>query len=325
MVVAVAVARLATPAPAFAHLSPGRIATDFEARVVRFQPPAPGLTAAVLGGDQKLRLTVPPPHVVVVDGLIDEPFLRFSPSGVEVNLDSPTATSAHVIPSTEGRTGRRTIWQRVSGGHTFAWHENRLRPRPSIPGAVPDPRPVAAWSIPLVVDGRRTRLVGTEWYATRPPLTVWIAVLVAAVAAALAGTRLLPEGAAHPVVVALLAVSVAGCLAGWLGIFLEGGVSPLGLALAAVYVGVTAVFLGAIVAATGGAARLGVIAMIGALVATFTIPLLEVFTRGFVLSALPESLMRVAVAASFAGGLAVTILCAPAAIDSLRRASESAH
>jgi len=45
------------PATAYAHTG-GRIASDFEARIVGLRPRASGVCARVLGGDLKLELAV---------------------------------------------------------------------------------------------------------------------------------------------------------------------------------------------------------------------------------------------------------------------------
>jgi hypothetical protein len=184
-----------TPGTAFAHTG-GRIATDFEARIAGtgLRPPAPGVRAQALGGDLKLQLTDNGPHVVVVLGLLGEPFLRFSASGVEANAASPTAWSSGVVAQGDAaRSAHGPAWRRVSSGHTFAWHENRLRPRPIVPGGGTTPTRVAAWSVPLRVDGRRAVVTGWEWYAAAPSLIPWIAAgaaLLAAVGAAVAyGSR----------------------------------------------------------------------------------------------------------------------------------------
>ena len=76
----VAVATVAaTPGTAYAHTG-GRIATDYEARIAGsgLRPAVRGVRAQTLGGDLKLQLTDTGPHVVVVLGLLGEPFLRFS-------------------------------------------------------------------------------------------------------------------------------------------------------------------------------------------------------------------------------------------------------
>ena len=96
VLVAVAVILLA-PATAGAHIRSGTLSTDFEARVSHFRPTAHGLAARVLDGDQRLELRVAPPRVVIVLGIEGEPFLRFSSTGVEANLASPTAATERVI------------------------------------------------------------------------------------------------------------------------------------------------------------------------------------------------------------------------------------
>ena len=98
-IVAVAVVMVA-PAVASAHTG-GPISTDFEARIAGLRPPVPGVRAHVLEGDLKLQLTVPGPHVVVVLGLLGEPFLRFSAAGVQANAASPTAWNSGVVKSSD--------------------------------------------------------------------------------------------------------------------------------------------------------------------------------------------------------------------------------
>lgn len=110
----------AMPATAYAHAG-GRIATDFEARLAGLQPPAAGVRAQVLGGDQRLQLTVTGSQVVVVVGLLGEPFLRFSPAGVEANAASPTAWNSGVVSTSAAvRSAHGPVWRRMAGGHTFA-------------------------------------------------------------------------------------------------------------------------------------------------------------------------------------------------------------
>ena len=45
--------------------------------------------------------------------------------------------------------------------------------------------------------------------------------------------------------------------------------------------------------------------IVGGLAAVFTVPEVEAFTRGFVLSALPADVARAAAVVSFAGGIAL--------------------
>jgi hypothetical protein len=307
---------LAAPAVASAHTG-GRIATDFEARVAGLRPGATGVRARVLGGDLKLELTVPPPHTVVVLGLLGEPFLRFSSGGVQANAASPTAWNSGVVGSGGAvRSAPAPVWRTVSHGHTYSWHEGRLRPDPSVSGGTA-PRPVARWSIPLVVDGRRTRVVGWEWYAAGPSLVPWAAAVVAALAAAAAAVRFCSRVTLRRIAAALVPVSVGAWLAGWIGILLYGGPSVLVVVLSVAYAIVTVLLVAAALTATGGNARMTTAGVVGALAAVFTVPEVDAFTRGFVFSGLGAAGARTAALASFAGGIALAAVCAPAMGDIL--------
>jgi hypothetical protein len=313
--VAVAVVA-AAPGTAYAHTG-GRIATNFEARLAGLRPPAAGVRARVIGGDLKLQLSVTGSHVVVVLGLLGEPFLRFSPDGVAANAASPTAWNSGVISTADAvSSSRRPAWRRVTGGHTFAWHENRLRPRPVVGGGT-TPRRVAAWSVPLLVDGRRTRVAGWEWYAAGPSLVPWIAAVALLLAAAGAGVRYGSPATRRALAAMLLPVSVAAWLAGWVGILLFGSPSDLVIGLAAAYAAVTVLLVAAVVTATGGNGRLAAAGIVGALVAVFTVPEVEAFTRGFVFSALGVTGARTVALVSFTGGIALAAACVPAMAEIL--------
>lgn len=309
---------LVAPATAYAHTG-GRIATDFEARIIGLRPRTSGVRARVLGGDLKLELAVSGGRRVVVLGLEGEPFLRFSAAGVAANAASPTAWSTGVVASSDAVTSASgPAWRTVSSGHTYAWHENRLRPRASVPGGGSTARRVAQWSIPLLVDGRRTRLAGWEWYAGAPPAWPWLAALLVPLAAAIAAVRYGRRQLHRRLVGVLVPVAVGAWLAGWIGILLDGGASPLVLVLAAAYAAVTILLVAAALAAAAGNARMAVAGIVGALAAVFTLPEIEAFTRGFVLSALPATAARAAAIVSFTAGLALVAACIPAMADILR-------
>jgi hypothetical protein len=314
----VAVALVAAmPGTAYAHAG-GRIASDFEARIAGLRPPAAGVRAQVLGGDQRLQLTVTGRHVVVVLGLLGEPFLRFSPAGVDANAASPTAWNSGVIStSAAARSAHGPAWRRVAGGPTFAWHENRLRPRPIVAGGGTTPRRVAVWSVPLLVDGRRTRVTGWEWYAAGPPLVPWIAAGAVLLAAAGAAVRYAGRPTQRALAAGLLPAAVGAWLAGWIGILLYGSPSGLVIALAITYAVVTVLLVAASVTATAGNGRMAAAGIVGALAAVFTVPELDAFTRGFVFSALPGTAARAVALVSFTGGIALTAICAPAMADIL--------
>jgi hypothetical protein len=128
----------------------------------------------VIDGDRELELVAPEPHHVVVLGYAGEPLLRFSSAGVDVNERSPTAITVklarrgavpaldpHALPS----------WRQVANGRRFRWHDDRLRP---VPGRQYGEGDVAAWSIPIVVDGARDRIAGRLWHARGPPFWIWL-------------------------------------------------------------------------------------------------------------------------------------------------------
>jgi hypothetical protein len=312
-VVLVVVAALARPAPALAHISTGTLSTTFRATVSGFRPAGPGLSASVLGGDQRLRLSVPPADRVIVLGLVGEPFLRFDPSGVWVNAASPTAATAGIVHPGPGTD--RISWQRVSGGHVFTWHENRLRPLPQVTGG--GERRVATWSVPLVVNGRRTVLTGAEWWGPPPPLVAWIGLAAITLGGAGLATRQLSQQALRLLALGLLPPVVVSLSIGWAGIFLVDGVTMTGVALGTALVVTSVAFVGLATAAVSGPAQVCVAGLVGALSATFAIPQLSLFAHAFVRSALPGFGARLLVWVALAGGSALAIVCIPAFVELL--------
>jgi hypothetical protein len=65
--------------------------------------------------------------------------------------------------------------------------------------------------------------------------------------------------------------------------------------------------------------RLVAMGLVGFLVATFTLPALGVFQRGFVLSALPATAARACVTLALGCGLGVALLAGPSLVGGLRR------
>jgi hypothetical protein len=313
LVLAVCVALAASePAVAEAHVSPGLISTSYRARVDGLRPRVAGVTVTVLDGDQRLRIEVAPPHVVIVLGRVGEPFLRIAPGGAYVNSQSPTGESIGLTHSQAG-TAR---WIRLSSGHSYAWHESRLRPVPATSGSS---RRVARWSIPLLVDGRRVAVTGSEWYAAQPQRLLWAipVVFVPAVAAAVLVTR--RKRLIRVVATVALGFAVTTWTIGWIGVVLNERLTPWWWVLGVFYaVSVAMVVAAAVTAAGSDQTRMMVIGAIGLLVATFTLPELGVFQRGFVLSALPAEAARGCVALALGCGVAAALLSTRAAIDGFR-------
>lgn len=183
---------LALPGVASAHVgSTLPVATNFEARIAGFDPPAPGLEAKVVDGDQTLWLRAAPATTVLVPGVLGEPLLRFDRRGVWLNLRSPTAQSDRIDlfdlrPSSDANAA--PLWHRVTSGHSYEWHEHRLHVLE--PLARGSDATLGPWSVPLVVDGRPHRLDGVLDYTSPGAVWAWLGLTAAlAVAASAAASR----------------------------------------------------------------------------------------------------------------------------------------
>lgn len=176
------------PAAARAHGPVAPVALDYLARVVSL--PA-GLEAKVVDGDQRMWLQVPPGATVVVLDYGGAPYLRFSPSGVEVNHNS-TMWYLNQTPlawNPPAGLGPRTPprWFRASGGHAYGWHDGRLHALATValnPGA----SFVGTWRIPILVDGRSSAISGGLWHAAAPSI-VWFWPIVVLLLCVLAAWR----------------------------------------------------------------------------------------------------------------------------------------
>jgi hypothetical protein len=284
----VALAALAAPGAAQAHRLT-TVAVDYRVRVLAHS--APSMTAATQDGGRKLALSVQPDARVLVTGYEHEPFLRFSPRGVEVRLSSPTAQATGLIQT------RARGWRLLSRGHTFAWADQRLVPPPG--GAR------THWSIPVIVTGALGppyEVTGVSWREPVPAVWPWIlggAVLLAAAAVLLVrGRRIVAgvllaglAGAATTATLTGLALAGIGSSASrWLQVAAVAAVAVGGIALSVRKPGAAAVALGvvAIVAVLESVAQFGI------------------FLHPVVLSALPGDAARALVALALALGLAVT-------------------
>ncbi len=151
-----------------------------------------GLQAKVVDGYVRMWLRVAPNISVTVLDYRGAPYLRFTPTGVQVNENSsmyylnqtPVATTppadlnAHTPPS----------WHSAGGGHAYEWHDGRLQALASV-ALSPGTSYVGKWSIPLLVSGGRTAITGTLWHRNRPSF-VWFWPIVVLLACVLAAWRI---------------------------------------------------------------------------------------------------------------------------------------
>jgi hypothetical protein len=302
-----ALAALAAPAGAGAHLRSSATAVDYHASVVSHSM---AVKARVYESDRALSVTAEPGHTVAVLGYLGEPFVRLAEGRVMVNAASLTAAGLGLLKGSRPGKG----WRLRSRSLTFVWHDRRLR---GLPAGVGRKR----WTIPLRVDGSPTRLTGVLSRVARPPVWPWIVLaLPFAAAAAFLPVR---RRALAPVAAVVFGVTAsAGMLATAAGFALDSyssGGKWVAAANELVFVLVGIVFVARGSPAARGIAG-GALGFLGLGVGLSTIPVL---LHGVVLSVLPGTLARLTVAVTISAGAAATalgLLAFEAALD--RRTEE---
>jgi hypothetical protein len=178
---------LAVPDAAAAHGPVAPVATEYRA-TVRSVPA--GLQAKVIDGYVRLWLSVPAGTPVTVVDYRGAPYLRFVPSGVEVNHNSTmyylNQTPVASTPPSDLNRGTPPLWRKVSGGHAYEWHDGRPQALAGV-AIMPGTKYLGSWRIPLLIGGRPAAISGGLFRAPVPsPVWFWpIAVLLACVPAAL--------------------------------------------------------------------------------------------------------------------------------------------
>jgi hypothetical protein len=235
---------------------------------------------------------VDPPLSLSVRGLLGEPFLRFSREGVWANLASPTTAADRIA---RGRQG--TGWTRVASGRSYTWHDHRLA---SPPGRRPGS--TAPFALPVFVDGRPRTIDGVFRYVARPAWWPWLVAGAPALAAVVVAVRRAPSWRVAAAWASAAAAAAASLVAS-IG-FATGG-SFAGASLW-VEVGVCAAL--ALVAAAGVLGRRSfrtwTASLVGAAAFVLTLRDVVVFWHGVLISSLPATLTRAAVAVALVGGLA---------------------
>jgi hypothetical protein len=170
-----AVRFLANPAVASAHVRSGTIAVDYKATVLT--PQTSAYTARIYQTDRALRLTVRQGHAVIVLGYLGEPMFRLDGAGLAVNAASPTAVAAGLLKKKDEVDASVPTWRRSPGKDNAIWHDARA-------GGLVQGVKRAIWSVPMIVDGRRSSLRGTLARFPKPTLLPWIGILLCVLAAA---------------------------------------------------------------------------------------------------------------------------------------------
>jgi hypothetical protein len=176
------------PAVADAHGPTAPVATSYVARISGVPT---GLQAKVIDGYVRMWLRVPPTTAVTVIDYRGAPYLRFTPTGVQVNQNSSmyylNQTPVAATPPADLNARTPPSWHAASGSHAYEWHDGRLQALVSV-ALSPGTHYVGRWSLPLVVDGRRTAITGALWHRNRPSF-VWFWPIVVLLACVLAAWR----------------------------------------------------------------------------------------------------------------------------------------
>ncbi|MGE0307824.1 MAG: hypothetical protein AB7Q27_18915, partial [Acidimicrobiia bacterium] len=153
--------------------------TNARSEVTGIEPPSSVVRLDVVGGDAFLRIRVDRGHEVVIPGYEDEPYVRVLSDGtVERNERSP---AVYLNENRYGASDRpanadasaEPDWREVGKGGTYTWHDHRIH----FMGLV---NPVGMnWTVPIVIDGVGTSVVGRLVVVDAPPSWPWWIVAVA--------------------------------------------------------------------------------------------------------------------------------------------------
>jgi hypothetical protein len=173
--VAALAACLAAPG-ARAHFGTGKL--GYRSTIEKLEPRVRGVQAKVLYGDDQVWLDNRSGKTVVIDGYGGEPYLRFTPAGIFVNINSPAGYL------NQDRYGKSTVpksasakaapnWKKLAGGDVWAWHDHRIHYMsptfPPVISAAPDkPHHVFDWKVPATANGKRFFIAGSLDYAPPP-------------------------------------------------------------------------------------------------------------------------------------------------------------
>ena len=308
VVAAVVVGALVTPTAAGAHARGRAVALDFRLSLIGSGETVPGLQAEVIDGNREIRLTVDPRRRVIVRGLLGEPMLRFSRSGVWVYRRSPTAAADRLVPP----AASGAPWTRLSRGHSYQWHDHRLTPPAGL-----QPGSRRAWSLPITIDGRPAAIRG--WYerVKQPRWWPWLAAIIVAGGMLWIIVQRVPNRRGQVAAVIATLSTIAAIVSG-VAFAAPDVIDPLG---AWIQVGATAAL--AVIGATAFFVRTCSIqrwaaAFVGIGVFCIGLSALGVFWHGVVISSLPAGEVRLTTAVAVVGGASAAILGAVADSDRLR-------
>lgn len=297
-------ATVASPAPAGATTT----GTD-RAVVTAVSPPeaADAVAFEVLDGDGLVELTVRPGHAVEVLGYEGEPWLRFADDGrLEENVASPagwlndSADGTGPVPP-DASADAEPRWEDRGERSSARWHDHRVHDMGQGAGAAEGL--IAEWEVALVVDGRPAAVQGRLERLASPSPAPWIALGLAVAVAGSAWARRAPVRRTAVLTVAAAALATATAVAGLVEAATVATADVLPLALGAagllLAVGTLAAGRDAVLCPRQGS----LVLLTAGLVAASVVPQASALVHPVIVSALPDPLVRAAVA--LAGGALV--------------------
>ena len=219
LVLAVLAAALLAPAGALAH-SGQTGGTDYRSSITAVPD---GVSARMIGGDDRIEITRTTASQVMIPGSGGEPYLRLDEQGTWENRNSPAVAlndvrqTAEALPTSATKIG--PDWVQLSSGNSVVYHDHRAHWMGTLPPAEvrADPAPERVlydWGIPLFVDGTAVEIRGDLTWLGMPLTWLWwsitvLAVIAAAVVGSLRRVRLVPAA-----IVGMLAAVLASLITG---------------------------------------------------------------------------------------------------------------
>jgi hypothetical protein len=162
-----------------AHFGTGKL--GYRSTIKRVEPPVRGIKLKVLYGDDQILLDNRSGKTIVIDGYSGEPYLRFGPHGIAVNINSPAGFLNQDrygrVKIPKSATARATPkWETVAGGDLWAWHDHRIHymsPIPPVPvrDAPRKPHHIFDWKVPATANGKPFFITGSLDYKPPPKQT----------------------------------------------------------------------------------------------------------------------------------------------------------
>lgn len=173
-----------------------------------------GVSARMIGGDDRLQIIRTTPATIIVLGYGGEPYLRLDIAGTWENTASPAVAlnavrTAPTVPTTT-QTGPPQ-WRQTGTGNSVVFHDHRAHWMASQPPAVvradpSSPRTLYTWSVPITIAGHPATITGNVAWVGAPRAWLWWLVTLIIALSTFAIAWRLPLA---PLPVATVATSVA--------------------------------------------------------------------------------------------------------------------